>query len=196
MRLGAWGGGIDYTFVVPPNAHFEAGIGYRGMISLDDLHEHPQRTHMLVQAGIDGVFETLADQKVSDARMEGRRWTDMSVDLSRFEGKEIVLRLAAAPEIPTGKRNLSWWASPRIVVADATTQAQAQAPAEPPSAPPGEEPVPEMCAQIYAPVCDEDGKTWPNRCEAERARVRVVRDGACEEPADKERPQVPRFPAN
>jgi len=199
MRLGAWGGGIDYSFVVPPNAHFEAGIGYRGMISLDDLHEHPQRTHMVVQVGEGGVFETVADQKVSDARMEGRRWTDMSVDLSRFAGKEVVLRLAAVPEIPTGKRNLSWWASPRIVVGN-TAQVQAQAetapPAEPSPAPPAEEPVPEMCIQIYAPVCDENGKTWPNRCEAERARAKVVREGACDEPADTPRPQVPRFPAN
>jgi hypothetical protein len=102
---------------VPPDARFEAGIGYRGMVSLDDLHEHPRRTHMVVSVREgDGAFETLADQKVSDGRMEGRRWSEMVVDLSRFAGREITLRLAAVPEVPVGKRNLSWWASPRIVV--------------------------------------------------------------------------------
>ena len=125
MRLGHWGGGIDFEFRVPPHARFEAGVGYRGMVSLDDLHEHPRKTHMRVEVGVDGVFETVAEQKVSDARMEGRRWTDFAVDLSRFEGQEITLRLSAVPAVPVGKRNLSWWASPRIVVADATAQAQA-----------------------------------------------------------------------
>jgi hypothetical protein len=120
MRLGPWGGGIDFRFRVPPGARFEGGVGYRGMVSLDDFHEHPRRTHMRVEVGAaDGGFETLADRKVSDARMEGRRWTDVSVDLSRFAGQEITLRLAAVPEIPVGKRNLSWWASPRIVVGEA-----------------------------------------------------------------------------
>jgi len=200
MRLGAWGGGIDYRLRVPPNARFEAGVGYRGMVSLDDLHEHPQQTRMRVEVGVDGVFETVADQKVSDARMEGRRWTDLSVDLSRFAGRDIILRLSAVPEIPTAKRNLSWWASPRIIVADAVAAAKTQPVAQaetPTEAPPADEPENVMCVQIYDPVCADDGKTWPNRCEAERARARVVREGACEEePADSPRPQVPRFPAD
>jgi hypothetical protein len=116
LRLGVWGGGIDYRITVPEGARFETGYGYRGMVSLDDLHEHPVRTHIVVSVGENGVFETLADEKVSDARMEGRRWTDLSVDLSRYAGREITLRLAALPEVETGKRNLSWLASPRIVV--------------------------------------------------------------------------------
>jgi len=195
MRLGAWGGGIDYRFRVPAHARFEASVGYRGMVSLEDLHEHPRRTHMRVEVGLDGAFETVADQKVSDAVMEGRRWTDVAVDLSRFEGKEITLRLSAVPEVPTGKRNLSWWASPRIVVADAATAAQAE-PGEPgsePAPPPGEEPVPEMCADLYAPVCGADGRTYPNPCEARRARTQVARDGPCEPtpPA----PPAPKLPA-
>jgi hypothetical protein len=118
LRLGHWGGGIDYTFRVPESARFEAGVGYRGMVSLDDLHEHPRRSHMVVsvRAAGDAAFTQLTDQKVSDARMDGRRWTDLTVDLARYAGREITLRLAVLPEIPVGKRDLSWYASPRIVV--------------------------------------------------------------------------------
>jgi hypothetical protein len=116
IRLGPWGGGIDYTFTVPPRARFESGVGYRGMVSLEDLHEHPPRTTMVVSVRTGGAFETIAEQRVSDAPMEGRRWTDVSADLSRYAGQEITLRLAAVPDAPVGTRNLSWWASPRIVV--------------------------------------------------------------------------------
>lgn len=195
MRLGHWGGGIDFRFRVPPRARFEAGIGYRGMVSLEDLHEHPRRTRMLVQVGSDGVFETLAEQKVSDARLEGRRWTDLTVDLSRWEGREITLRLAALSELPVGTRNLSWWASPRIVVGEARETAQGAAPepaadAAPAAVPP---PAPQRCAELYAPVCGADGRTWPNRCEAERAGTRVAREGRCEDASPP--PPSPKLPA-
>ena len=35
------------------------------------------------------------------------------------------------------------------------------------------------CPDIYAPVCDDQGETWPNRCEARMARATVVAEGAC-----------------
>jgi hypothetical protein len=118
MRLGHWGGGIDYTFTVPEHARFEAGVGYRGMVSMDDLHVHPRRSHMVVEVGQDGVFEEVARQKVTDVQQGGRHWTPIEVDLSRFAGRKITLRLTIDPKVPIAERDLSWWASPRIVVVD------------------------------------------------------------------------------
>jgi hypothetical protein len=39
---------------------------------------------------------------------------------------------------------------------------------------------PDVCADIYAPVCGCDGKTYGNECYAESAGVSVAAQGACE----------------
>jgi hypothetical protein len=115
MRLGRRGGGIDYEIAVPHGARFEADVGFRGMVSQDDLHEHPKRSRMRVSVGRGGVFETIAEVRVSDAPRAGRRWTPVAVDLSRWGGETVTLRLELVADAPTGAADLSWWGSPRIV---------------------------------------------------------------------------------
>jgi hypothetical protein len=42
-------------------------------------------------------------------------------------------------------------------------------------------PVPELCAEIYAPVCGCDDRTYGNHCEAYIAGVSILHVGACED---------------
>jgi hypothetical protein len=116
MRLGHWGGGIDYVLSVPEEgARFESGVGYRGMVSLEDLHVHPRRSHMVVEVGHGGSFQEVARQKVSGVGGAGRRWTPIEADLSPWAGEQITLRLTIDVAVPVAERDLTWWASPRIV---------------------------------------------------------------------------------
>lgn len=39
--------------------------------------------------------------------------------------------------------------------------------------------VPEICTQIYRPVCGCDNKTYGNDCERQSKKVAKLRDGAC-----------------
>ncbi len=40
-------------------------------------------------------------------------------------------------------------------------------------------PVPEVCPQLYAPVCGCDGVTYPNECARQASEVQKAHDGAC-----------------
>jgi hypothetical protein len=125
MRVGPWGGGLDYEITVPEGARFESDVGYRGMVSLDALHDHPRRSHMLVEVGRDGVFEEVGRQKVDDSKRGGRQWIPISVDLSKYAGETITLRLTIDVAIRTDGHEFSWWGSPRIVVDPSSPPADA-----------------------------------------------------------------------
>src|SRR5262249_36902513 len=38
---------------------------------------------------------------------------------------------------------------------------------------------PDVCAQVYQPVCGCDGKTYSNDCDRGRSRISKNHDGAC-----------------
>jgi hypothetical protein len=53
-------------------------------------------------------------------------WSQVDVDLSRFAGQRVVLRLDVVPDEPRHRVRFGWWGSPRIVAsADGASAATA-----------------------------------------------------------------------
>jgi hypothetical protein len=116
IALGPGGGGVDFELLLPRVAVFQAGVGYRGLVSLDNQYIHPPGTTLAVSIRTDGEFEPVASVRIDDGLRAGRSWTPIEADLAAYGGRRVTLRLEvqAARPIPPGR--LSWFGSPRIAL--------------------------------------------------------------------------------
>jgi hypothetical protein len=117
IALGARGGGLDFEVDIPANAVFQAGVGYRGLVSVDHQYIHPSGTTLEVAVREEGDFEPLASVRIDDGLRAGRSWTPLEADLGAFAGRRVTLRLEVKTEAPPAPDDLSWFGSPRIAVA-------------------------------------------------------------------------------
>ncbi len=113
--LGPRGGGIDIPTGLPLAAVFEADVGLRGVLSGSGLLTHPRPVELRVLvAERAGEFELAGSTRVGITG--GRRWRPFRVDLSRWGGREVTLRLEAVPLRRLEEETaVVWWGSPRIV---------------------------------------------------------------------------------
>ncbi len=118
VQLGPRGGWVDFELRLPPGARFRAGVGFRGLVSRQNMHVHPSGATMELAVRAQGKsdFETLARHRVDDSRWGGRRWEPFEADLARFGGQRVTLRLATVPDYFFGAETFSWWGSPRITL--------------------------------------------------------------------------------
>ncbi len=117
VALDALGGGIDFELEIPDAAVFQAGVGYRGLVSVDHRYEHPRGSTVSVsvaRGGADAGFEEIARRRIDDSPRGGRRWTPLEADLSAFAGERVTLRLELRTRRPIVGDRLAWWGSPRI----------------------------------------------------------------------------------
>ena len=116
VAIGALGGGLDFEVEIPEDAVFQAGVGYRNMLSVDRQYIHPQGTTLAVSIADHGDFEELASVRVDDRPIGGRRWTPVEVDLADYAGERVILRLEVRAARPIRGDGVAWWGSPRIAV--------------------------------------------------------------------------------
>jgi len=118
VALGATGGGLDFDVDVPVDSVFQAGVGYRGLVSIDHQYIHPEGITLSLSVDSGEGFELLQSLKINDHLRAGRRWVPFEADLGAYSEQRVTLRLEARREAPaSGSRNLdplTWWGSPRI----------------------------------------------------------------------------------
>ena len=114
--LGPWGGGIDYELEIPPNARFQASVGFRSMVALRNLYLHPRGTRLAVSIRSTGPFERLSTLRIDDDRRSGPFWRPIEVDLSVYAGQKVTLRLEVIPDSALEPGALASWGSPRIAL--------------------------------------------------------------------------------
>jgi len=112
------GGGIDFELEIPQDAVFQAGVGYRGLVSVDYQYEHPRGTTLIVSIRRAGEvrFERVAELKIDDSPRGGRSWRALEADLAPWAGERVTLRLAVQARGGVRGDRLSWWGSPRIAL--------------------------------------------------------------------------------
>jgi|GEM_PF-961485 len=116
IALGSRGGGIDFEVDLPPNAVFQAGVGYRGLVSIDHQYIHPGGITLSLAMDAGAGFETLHSLQIDDSLRAGRRWVPFEVDLGAYANQHVTIRLEASSAPSTEPGRLTWWGSPRIAL--------------------------------------------------------------------------------
>jgi hypothetical protein len=113
VLLGPMGGGIDFGIELPPGAVFQAGVGLKHLVGLQDLYEQAQKSRFEVSVAREGSFQKLASVYLLSA---GHRWRQLEVDLSAYGGERVILRLELVPDAPLEPDLMAFWGSPRIAL--------------------------------------------------------------------------------
>ncbi len=118
VALGAAGGGLDFEIDIPANAVFQAGVGYRGLVSIDHQYIHPNGITLSLSVDSGQGFEQVESLRINDSVRAGRRWVPFEADLGAYADQRVTLRLEARlDERANGSRGsdqMTWWGSPRV----------------------------------------------------------------------------------
>ena len=121
VPVAAKGGGVDFDVDVPAGARFESAVGIYAIASTGGHFGRRWGGTYSVSVVRDGRSETLSEVSLPpDPRRQGR-WQPLEVDLSRFAGERIVLRLEVVPDVPRERILIAWFGSPRIVAGEGAT---------------------------------------------------------------------------
>jgi 4-amino-4-deoxy-L-arabinose transferase-like glycosyltransferase len=122
--MGELGGGIDFSFDVPRNAVFQAGLGLGTLVTSLGIIQQDVDMRCFVRVRSAYRQEVLQSVMVPADPSGDRGWQSIEADLSAYAGQRITLRLETVPTapLPGPARAMAtpirwvWWGSPRIAV--------------------------------------------------------------------------------
>ena len=98
---------------MPAGAIFQAEVGLAEIYATNA--RHPRQLTFSISVGQAGDFQSLLSTPVLARAGEGDRWRSIEVDLTRYAGERVTLRLESSPAALLRKPRLAWWGSPRLV---------------------------------------------------------------------------------
>jgi len=113
------GGGVDFKVVVPEGALFQGDVGLKGMISESDIFSLPPKSTISVSIRREGeaAFTKLHEEPILQRDRllrEGSFWTPVEIDLAKYAGEHVTLRLALDSDLFIRPGSLAWFGSPRL----------------------------------------------------------------------------------
>jgi len=111
-----FGGGIDFSLQVPPNAVFQAALGLGKLMTSEGLVRQGVGVNCFVRVLSAQRNEVIASLELPADPSGDRGWQPIEADLSAYAGQHITLRLEAVPWTSLANPGYMWWGSPRIVV--------------------------------------------------------------------------------
>jgi hypothetical protein len=117
VPVGLFGGGIDFSLKIPPNAVFQTALGLGTLRTSKGVARQLVDLRCFVRVLSAGRDEEVRSVELPADPSGDRRWQPLDVDLSAYAGQQITLRLeavSATTSLTSGR--IVWWGSPRIAV--------------------------------------------------------------------------------
>jgi hypothetical protein len=108
---------VDFEVSLPEGARFQGDVGFRKLSGLSARYTHQDGGRMAVsirRSGEAGAFEQVGAVRVPHQVGTSHGWHPVEIDLARYAGERVTLRLEFDPETPVEAGALAWWGSPRI----------------------------------------------------------------------------------
>lgn len=119
VPVGPGGGGVDFEIDVPERARFQTDVGIFAVATTKGAWNRWWGATYSVSVVRGDTSERVIEVPLPPDPDGVGDWQPIDLDLSRWGGQRVVLRLQVDPDKVRNRVRVGWWGSPRIVVSDA-----------------------------------------------------------------------------